>query len=886
MATVVPGPPALSGELALFHTTDPLLGNSPVLVFHGPATTIGATSSRIQVHVLTPAGLGSYSRLSVSPNSPFYSAVSNLPREEQGDEVCRGLAFGLKKYFSELPEAVRIAWCAQVKTPSPGALFGDDHIAILATRMARIENVDDVIENVSDAFCEQRLSWLDVDVVLPPGAIKDQPERSDSAGPGDLEDDELLKQKFGRYSDLIASFGDVAFLPTSRVKRAPSKANAIGRSLTFAKHQKEVARKELSELLNTEENYVSRLGELQGLSETVGADLKATHQQRLSEVFAPTIGQILEVNAKFLTALRNAVEATETAVEEDIDDSHDVEVAASHQTPEPASDLQGIAQVALCLCEWFPKFADCYKEYLSAHAQASQVLRAILRSGDSLASELQDVGEQKVISLLIEPVQRLPRYNLYIDGITKHLPAKHPALKLMLRARDIITEICAENEGSETAAVVERLRSRTVGWPADINITGRLVTGADYVELMPPYAVKGCDGPRGVLLLFTDGIIVLEKSGNSRTNARALLTELESGSLPTRSVESLPDTAGDLQFIRRLQLDAVQCTEGHDGHTLQLLTFFELAMGALASREPILDTCQIVRLEASYESRVSRFIEEVLKARVESRFSEAERESLRWELRATDPASDSLGLFGAVFDDSNDIHLNARLGQATVRIVIDTERHDNKPQAGQGCLRTVVNLSPGRDALWRLAIDSIDGTIGHEHIDTLDLVPAIRRKLATLVNNRLSIDKSAMTACLLSRNLEILRSLQMQVAPKDGDDIKFLLSPREQVYRPKSPKKLLSSFLSSVGPGDESRNLLRKDSRDLPALSAQSSFSYAPTMMPQKPPSRESRPSSRDQAVATSFSSPSSDYNTPQLKRLEDTLSAYILALQARKGNI
>src|SRR3978361_309163 len=127
MAVVMPAPPALSRDLALFHPTDPLLANSPVLIFHGPAASIGATSSRIQVHVFTPAGVGPYARLAVSPNSPFYSAVNNLPREEQGDEVCRGLAFGLKKYFAELPEGVKKTWCAQTKAPSAGMLFGDDH---------------------------------------------------------------------------------------------------------------------------------------------------------------------------------------------------------------------------------------------------------------------------------------------------------------------------------------------------------------------------------------------------------------------------------------------------------------------------------------------------------------------------------------------------------------------------------------------------------------------------------------------------------------------------------------------------------------------------------------------------------------------------------------
>ncbi|CAK3930818.1 related to Rho guanyl nucleotide exchange factor [Lecanosticta acicola] len=881
MAVVVPGPPALSAELALFHTTDPLLGNSPVLVFHGPASTIGATSSRIQVHVFTPAGIGSYSRLSVSPNSPFYSAVSNLPREEQGDEICRGLAFGLKKYFSELPQGVRNTWTQHVKTPSPGALFGDDHIAILATRMARIENIDDVVGDIAEAFCEQRLSWTDVDVVLPPGAIRDCPL---SPGSEDVDDEQSLKQHYGPYAGLIASFGDVAFLPTSRMRRAPSKATAIGRSASFARHQKENVRKEMSELLATEESYVGRLGELQGLSGSIGADLKEKYQEQLEEVFSPAIEQILDINRNFLGDLRSVIQSTEAAAEEDIEASEDVDTTTVG-SPEPTSDLQGVIALAKSLCEWFPRFADGYKEYLGAHAEASQTLRTLLRNGDSLAVELQEVSEQKMTSLLIEPVQRLPRYNLYIDSISKQLPARHPALKPLLKARDIITDICAENQDSEASAVVERLRSRTLGWPTDISVTGRLITAADYVELMPPLSLEGCDAARGILLVFTDGIILVEKTGSCKTTARSLLTELESGSLPTRSVESLSDTAGDLQFIRRLQLDAVQCTESHDGQALQILTFFEMAMGAIAAREPILDSCQSFRLENVYDGRASRLVEEISKARIESRFSEAERESTIWEFRATDPASDSLGLFCAIFDDTEQNYKASRNGHAEVRILVDPERHPENPLVGQDGLRTIVSVEPGRDGNWRVSLNTVDGHIGREHVETEDLVPAVRRKLATLAGTRLAMEKPSMTACMLERNLEILQSIGLQVAPKEGDDGIPQLNARERLHRPKSPKKLLSSFLSSVGPGAEPPNVLRKESRELMAFSTQSSLSRLPTTAPGKPSSRESRPDSVD-AASTSFSSVSSEPLAAPIKKLEETFAAYILALQARKGNI
>lgn len=874
MATVIAAPPALSGELALFHTTDPLLGNSPVLVFHGPAATIGATSSRIQVHVFTPAGWGSYARLSVSPNSPFYSAVSNLPREEQGDEVCRGLAFGLKKYFTELGENVRKTWTAQVKAPSPGALFGDDHIAILATRMTKIDNVYDVIGEISDAFCEQRLSWLDVDVVLPPGTIKEPPDTAE--GTEELRDHELLKRQYGRYADLIATFGEPTFLPTSRIKRAPSKAIAIGRTNSFLKSQKEHSRTQIAELLATEENYVNRLGDLQGLASNIGADLKARHQQTLTEVFPDSLHRILELNSAFLDHLRNVINETDSASAEDIDNSVD----DATNTDQPLPDAQGLGDVAQCLCEWFPKFSEAYREYLGAHRQVTTTLRAILRNGDGLALELQDIGEQKLNSLLIEPIQRLPRYQLYIDSIVKNMPIKHPALKTLLKARDMISDICAENEGSEATAIVERLRSRTLGWPIDINITGRLVTAADFVELMPPYGYDKCDGPSGIIFLFTDGIIIVEKAAGSKATARTLMTEIESGSMPNRSMESLTDTMGDLHFVRRLQLDALQLTESHDGHALQLMTFFQLDIGgALTAQEPILDSSQILRLEHSYDGRAGRLIEEVAKARVESRFSESERESATWEIRATDPGSDSLGLLSSIFEDSNAEHVAARSTNAPIRIIVDAERHSTQALLGQGGLRAAIHLASHRDGDWRLTVESVDGSFGREHVDTPDLVPALRRKVATILSARLSAEQPGMAACTLLRNADILQSIELKTAAHNGELRQVQFAPRERIHRPKSPKKLLSSFLSSVGPGSDPPTLLQK-----PLPPTMTSIPRLPSnASSHKPSSREGRPSSKEGQMPFS---PPSDLAANQLKKLEDTLSTYVLAIQARKGNI
>lgn len=878
MAVVAAASPVLSGDLTLFHTTDPLLANSPVLVFHGPAATIGATSSRIQFHVFTPAGVASYARLAVSPNSSFYSAVSNLPREEQGDEVCRGLAFGLKKYFEELSDGIKTAWCAHTKAPTPTALFQDDHIAILASRMRRIENVEEVVGVLSQAFGEQRQSWQDVDVVLPPGTIKELQQHSDPDASDDRTEADALQDRYGRYAELVGSLGDVIFLPTSRLKRAPSKASAIGRTASFLKQQKESARKELCELLDTEASYVSRIQELDAIATTVGTNLTPAAQQQLHEVFPDTLDSILDVNSRFLKALQLVMHATEEIALQDIEATSQVEGPAAQAYQDISPDPQGILAVAECLCEWLPQFAVSYGSYMSTHAASAQALRSIFRGADSaLVIPLQEVGEQKLTSLLIEPVQRLPRYNLYIDGIAKQLPHRHPATKHLLKARDLITAICTQDDATTgPAKVTEKLRSRVSDWPTDLRIAGRLVTVTDFVELAPPYTLEVLDGRPGLLLLFTDGLILLEKTATCGTTARGLLADLDSALPPSVGQHT---SSQDLYFSRRIQLDAFECVESHNGRVLQLLTHFELDKAAVPAQQPTTDSCRTLKLEATYDGKASRLFQEITKARVEGRFSESEREAHKWDVRCTDPQADLSSLVSAVFDDSNMEHVQARRGCASIRVIVDIDRHSQKPRAGQNGIRTVVAASPLRDGLWRLTVDSLDGAASRDHVAVPDIMLTLSKRLATLVSARCALVQPSMTACLLQRNLDALQMIDLQME-SDTDTSGMEPAPRERVRRPKSPVKLLSSFLSSTGPG--SHPVLFK--KDLPTLPSPAKSRMLP---PSKPPSRGSRPTSKDEPPQQPLSSRSSmDVLGGVHKKLEDTLSTYMLALQARKGNI
>lgn len=166
-------------NVSLYHATDPLLGHLPVLLFHGPSTTANYThnSSRVQIHVYSTAGFQCFPRITISPNSPFYGVVHHLPREFQGDEIYRGLAFGLLRYFTELPEAVKSHLRSLYPTTRgrrPGsapALFGEQHAADLAKSMVKSDNTEHVVKHLESAMQIQHISSVDIDFVLPPNAI-------------------------------------------------------------------------------------------------------------------------------------------------------------------------------------------------------------------------------------------------------------------------------------------------------------------------------------------------------------------------------------------------------------------------------------------------------------------------------------------------------------------------------------------------------------------------------------------------------------------------------------------------------------------------------------------------------------------------------------------
>jgi hypothetical protein len=886
MVIISPEPAALSAsDLSLFYTTDELLSNSPVLIFYGPtSTSTQATHSRIQAHVFTPAGLQNFARLIISPTASFYTAVTCLPREEQGDEICRGLAFSLYKYFVELPGEVKNVWEKQYsalgRLPSAPKLFTESHAAMLAARMVKVDNIADVITDVRHALGEQTLSWLDLDVILPQGSIQTLDSARESAQ-FDQSEDDILSQRYGPYSPVIKLFGEAAFLPTSKLRRAPSKPTGLNRSQSFSRNQKENLRREMCELLDTEENYVSKVYEL---VHSVAVEFRQKAKQKnfsstspteqaLKGLFPPSLDKILEVNSEFLEIIRSILEETENDAIQDIEKAtDDIFVAPLRGQKDPA-DVTGAAAVGKALIEWFPKFADCYTEYIAAHAEFSQFLKAFTKdTGSSFSRRVQDTGEQRLMSLLIEPVQRLPRYNLYIDNIVKQLPIRHPATKLFLKARDIVSEICSrDGPSAQQIKVFDRLRKMVFSWPPSFNPQGRLITAMDYVELSAPYhgELHGPGTTSGIFLLFTDHLVMLHKPNGCGMSARSIMADLDN--------PKFADTASgsaELIFHQQLRLSDLFLSEHSEGSILQLLapTPTSSQPGRPRSHDRQNLGVRMFYLQGAYEGKAHRCVEELSKARVEGRYPESERESHKWEVRS---ASGDLSLFSAVSEHTAGQVVEGRREPAKVQILVDSSKFSQKVTLGNNGIELTVAISLLEDGLFLLEMTGTNGFAARDKLTNVEFLPVLTKRLGNFFQLRNNIKNPGLAEAYLFRNHQILKALRLQV--EDAEE------GHGNKDRPHSPVKMLSKvFGGSVGKeGGSSRKLQRNP----PSLGDISRMAPPLQPSPTRMNSRDgelSRPTSSNMTIGLNANAAPSD----ALSRLEETMATLLLALHARKGNI
>lgn len=895
--------PALSASnLQVFHTTDPALSNSPILVLYGPSATSTVTASslaRIQCHVFTSAGFQSYPKIAISPGTPLYSAVSCLSREEQGDEILRALAYCIYKYFGELPEVAKETWSNQA-TRSPSStpsfkLFSAAHAALLASRMIPAEDAGKILLELENALQSQVVSQLDADIVLPAGTVQQLPNATDPTT-ADLSPAEELDMKYGkRYAPLIQLFGEPLFLPTSKIQRAPSRPMAVSRTLIFAKKQKEALRREINELVDTEESYIDKLNELvldvaEQFRQNARSKISTStspDEQTLQGLFPPCLSQILDVNSSFFDAIRKIADDTEESAIRDIGSTPDSSTSSATMFNDTVVDATGVVDLSEALLTWLPKFSTCYGEFIQAQPSFAPLVKDFAKDAtSSISQRIHETGEQRLMSLLIEPVQRLPRYSLYIDNISKQLPVRHPALKTLLKAKDVVSAICDQGNTGASLSRLPQIRSIIPSWPSNFRPQGRFISAIDVIE----HAVRR-DIERGattasslLVMLFAGCLVFARKHGENAMSAASLVSEVQKTGAPY-----LHSQSGDsgLLFLgyKRLSDYSFSHTEDNDWFTLTPLT--PSPQKAMVSPDD--DRIRQYQLTGVHQGRAQRWITDILKAKVEARFSEVERESGQWEARSCDGSKTELGLITAVFADGQ---REDRGAPAATRVMLGPSGSANRFSAGQCGVEIVASVTDEGQGFYRLEVEALNERGTRDRVTTAEFLPVLTRRrksiasrtfsnsklthvpVSSLLQMRSQIRNPALTAYLLQHHNQILNSLSIATDRPERGTTRA---------RNKSPSKLLSSLFGNISLRDNSTSkdasVLTPVLHNVPRLAH---HQRSKSLHTRDAAAKENETPSKVAMVVNDTSHLKGD----PFASLEHTLMCYLLALKARKGNI
>ena len=910
MVVVFPGPPALDPSiLKLYFTRDILLADLPVIVFHGPSTTTNSTlnSSRIQAHVYTLAGFQSFPRLTISPISPLYSAVHHLPSDKQGDEKFRGLAVSLLKYFAEMPKAVKTSLRELAALGRPDgkapAMFDEMHAGELAANMIEIEKTEEVVRYITSALFEKTVSWADVDVVIPQGSLKMV----------DLQDpmvfNDSISVDYGKYDQLVKLFGEPTFLPTSKLRRAPSKPTSINRARFLTKDQKESLRREMCELLDTEERYNNKLDDLinsvakisrqnvsQGLNKSTSQSCHTTKQ-----LFPDCLNRILTVNTSFMKDIRTILAKSENEAIKDMQETADIGLLNENlRISTRVVDPTGTEAFAKSLLNWFPQFFGPYQEYLRASPDFPMTISSLLRDSTSSSSkQIYEIGEQRLRSLLIEPVQRLPRYSLFIDNMVNLLPATHPALARFLKAKDIITDICAldNDRATESSIYMTRLREIISLWPASFIPHGRLITAVDVVELKPPYsaAVGAREGQTHVLLLFSDSLVVVRKADSTVLSARGIIAEIDRP-VPTLNVSipkgnSDPAPSRGLHFALGSNLRDVQFTESENGQLIQVTHIRHSAIEPAVqhTKQNISVVTKVYLLLGSYEGKTTRWSEEVARARVEERFSETFRDSYQWSFRSINASSGGLGVLTAIYEKPLFDHDDSVRGSAAVTVVVDEPTQQIMSSVTEQRDKAIAFITLGESGQYHLALRD---NIGTSSTDTGNI-----HDFAAIFNNRCE-SKRTILVIILTRDI-VGHLLRFHNQPHNNESAQVHISFHQVVleslpirqyideknprsFRPISPVKLISNFLGGISSKEANTPSKYRPggllTRDVPTM-------LPPDKIPPKSRSYSKTTEESTQEKVKLVKSNHSDHEDPH-SQLEETFTAYIIALRSRSGNV
>ncbi|KAL1747651.1 hypothetical protein HDZ31DRAFT_60984 [Schizophyllum fasciatum] len=294
---------------------------------------------------------------------------------------------------------------------------------------------------------------------------------------------------------------------------------------------------DIRELITTERNYVSRL---RALKDSYADPLRSFARDKNTsllpayeaKVLFGNVDSLIPVNEAFLTDLEKM------------------------SAPNGPKTVGGVGDVALRHFRDLRGF-ELYKQYYAKREEAQAIFeREVAKKSSQFVQFIErikyehtDTSRNRVglRELLIDPVQRIPRYTLLFRNMIKHMAPDDPQRDKLIEADEIASKIAQAEADEQTkrAAVFYCLSSSIEGFPADLHsISRRFIDCIDVEDIVSdgPMSASASTTSLGTtlnctLFLFDDKMVIVkrphDKSGKALSGLDAV-DKVTKGALPTK----------------------------------------------------------------------------------------------------------------------------------------------------------------------------------------------------------------------------------------------------------------------------------------------------------------------------------------------------------------
>jgi len=111
-------------------------------------------------------------------------------------------------------------------------------------------------------------------------------------------------------------------------------------------------------------------------------------------------------------------------------------------------------------------------------------------------------------------------------------------------------------------------------------------------------------------------------------------------------------------------------------------------------------------LAGAYEGKGSKLTEEIVKATIEGRYPESERENEKWALLSPGSQAGGVSVLAAISEEGAENPASPRIGCSNVRVVFNMSKRDRAKMMNASAVDVVASISEIKGGQYRLEVDS------------------------------------------------------------------------------------------------------------------------------------------------------------------------------------